>query len=256
MTPPGPPSGSRLARLILCAAALGLPACGARHIGTTAGSFLRHAREDTDPNLRYLAYAKLADPACYTQGDPQKEEAVKLLSESLHGREQSLAIRATICKSLGQIGLPSARPALLQALRDPDPLIRSEAARALGLVGTPDDATALAQVMTTDISRDCRVAAIDALASLRGADARIDLKLAEGMQNPDPAIRASSYAALRDITGQDLGEDFRPWAQLAQQRLSADAPAEGGPPITPGAQPDPSVLQAGAGAAEGTSPPR
>lgn len=238
----------RLLRLLgVCVLSVVLPGCGARHIGTTAGSFMRQARENSDPNIRYLAYTKLADPSCYTR-EGQKEEAVRLLSESLHGREHSLAIRAAICKTLGRLELPSARPALLQALRDADPLIRAEAARALGQVGTPDDTIALAQVMSTDVSRDCRVAAIDALAELGASDPRIELKLAEGMQNPDPSIRASSYRALRTISGKDLGETSGPWIELAQQRLSSETPADQTTPRMPpdGVRPDASVLPAGA----------
>ena len=33
-------------------------------IGTTAQSYLMKIRDSPDPNIRYLAYAKLASPAC------------------------------------------------------------------------------------------------------------------------------------------------------------------------------------------------
>ena len=35
---------------------------GGMAMSVYTGSFLKHARESNDPNLRYLAYTKLADP--------------------------------------------------------------------------------------------------------------------------------------------------------------------------------------------------
>ena len=37
----------------------------AQYIGTTARSFLNTIRDDPDPNVRYLAYSKLASRQCY-----------------------------------------------------------------------------------------------------------------------------------------------------------------------------------------------
>ncbi len=201
--------------------------CGVGFIGTTASSFLHRIRDSDDPNVRYLAYTKLADPNCYSN-ESEKDEAAGVLIEALNGKEQSLALRAAACRTLGELGRPAARVALIKASRDPEPLLRAEACRALGKVGTTEDATVLALMMTTDLSRDCRVAAIEALGELKPVDARIDLKLVEGMQSPDPAIRTASYGALRSITDEDLGIDFRPWQELAQGRMVAQARAASG----------------------------
>ena len=50
----------RVFRLV-AAAALALAGC-TTYVGTTAKSFLDHVRNDPDPNVRYLAYSKLASP--------------------------------------------------------------------------------------------------------------------------------------------------------------------------------------------------
>lgn len=210
--------------MALVSCAFATTGCGVGFIGTTATSFLHRIRDSEDPNVRYAAYTKLADPNCYTD-DAQKDEAAVVLAEALHGKEQSIALRAAICRTLGELGRPSAREALVKAARDGEPLIRAEACRALGRVGGDEDATVLALVMTTDQSRDCRVAAIEALGAMKPDDARIDLKLVEGMQNPDPAIRTACYGALQGITGQDLGLDYQPWQKLADSRLLAEARA-------------------------------
>src|SRR6185437_260388 len=66
-----------------------------RYIGTTAASFMRRAREDPDPNIRYLAYSKLASPRCYDD-DGQRAAAVKLLIDKLEHAKEPVASRAVI----------------------------------------------------------------------------------------------------------------------------------------------------------------
>ncbi|HEX8203319.1 MAG TPA: HEAT repeat domain-containing protein [Isosphaeraceae bacterium] len=185
--------------------------------GTTAASFLRQARENGDPNVRYRAYVKLGWPSSY-DNDEQKLEAVRVLSAALEGEKEPVAARAVICRSLGQVGRPEARPALLQAVNDPEPVVREEACRALGRVGRPEDATVLAQVMSVDTSGDCRIAAIEGLATLKAADPRIEALLVESMEHKDPGIRLASVRALKSITGQDLGIEPGSWRAFVQGR--------------------------------------
>ena len=52
------------------------------YIGTTYKSFVRQARENPDPNIRYIAYAKLGSPSIY-EDQAQKDEAVKILIAKL-----------------------------------------------------------------------------------------------------------------------------------------------------------------------------
>ena len=223
------PRRSRSTRLrvgpwTLTIAAVLLAGCGGvGFIGTTASSFLRRVRESDDPNIRYAAINRLGDPSCY-EDEGQKADAAKTLAESYLAGKDSIASRAAICRTLGQIGHPEALTALRKAALDPEPIVRAEACRALGKVGTEEDATILARIMTTDTSRDCRVAAIDGLAEMAPEDPRIGISLVEGMKNPDPAIRAASYEALQQTTGQDLGFEIDKWEELATSRLGDDAP--------------------------------
>jgi HEAT repeat protein len=196
---------------------------GVGFVGTTASSFLRHIRESEDPNVRYAAFTKLANPSCYDD-ESQKAEAVAALVEALESGRESVATRAAICRTLGSLERPEGLTALRKAALDEDPIVRTEACRALGKVGTAEDGTILARVMATDISRDCRVAAIEAMGELEQVDPRIALTLVEGMRNPDPSIRASSYEALKSITGEDLGFEVDQWEQLARSRLDESTP--------------------------------
>lgn len=201
--------------------------CGS-YVGTTAASFLRRIHEDSDPNMRYLAYAKLGSPSCY-DSEAQKEEAARILVERLEKGREPVATRAVICKTLGSLGLPVARGVILKSLNDPDAVVRIEACRALGRVGVTEDSTVLARIMATDTLEDCRVAAVEALAELKPEDPRITRVLAEAMVHPDPAIRLASVKALRAITGQDLGLEPGPWLELA-----ARSDPTAGPPSVAG----------------------
>lgn len=195
-----------------------LPGC-ANYIGTTAGSFMRVIREDADPNKRYLAYRKLSDPYCFAN-DEQKARATALLVERLARGDEPVATRAVICRTLGEIGRPEARDALVARIEDSEPIVRAEAARALGRVGTPEDAILLTRLLATDSEPDCRLASIEALGAMTTPDPRAYLVLVEGMEDEDPAIRLASWRALCSSTGQNLGITPEPWRDFARQRVA------------------------------------
>jgi HEAT repeat protein len=199
----------------------------AHYIGTTAGSFLKHAETDSDPNIRHLAYAKLADPYCYTSED-QKARAVAVLAQRLAEGREPVASRAQICRTLGVLGRDDARPALLRAVKDENALIRVEACRALGQVANPEDAGALSRVMTADMEIDCRLAAVEAIGRLKAGDPRIEEQLVLGMEHDDPAIRLASYRALRSRTGKDLGTEAAVWRE---QVVAKTGPSAGDPNV-------------------------
>ncbi len=217
-----------MAALAILATTLG--GC-AQYIGTTASSFMRHAKQDTDPNLRHLAYARLADSKCYDD-ERQKAEAVALLSARLEQKKEPIITRAVICRSLGELQHPDGREALLKACDDEHPVIRAAACRALGKIGDPDDVPVLARVMAADSDSDCRIAAIEGLGTIRTVEPRVLETLADGMENPDPAIRLASYIALQKLTKKDLGPDAAGWKTLVAKLGNAKT--------------DPIVEQAGA----------
>ena len=244
-------------RRLFCVLALALlvllpvvPTGCAQYIGTTARSFLNTIRDDPDPNVRYLAYSKLASQQCYDNAE-QKAEAVKTLVEKLQGSREPTASRAVICRTLGELGDPNARDALISAVSDPEGLVRVQACRALGKVGKPEDVTVLARIMMVDTLEDCRIAAIDGLGELKSKDPRILQMLVSGMEHDDPAIRLASLKALRNITNLDRGVDAAAWrdAVLPKSPAAPDnaAPATiaTGPPGA-GAPPDAAVAPAAA----------
>jgi hypothetical protein len=216
---------SRSLRVVLCAASLCLAQSGActPYIGTTYKSFIRQARENTDPNIRYIAYAKLGAPSLY-EDRAQKDEAVQIMVGKLEEGREPVAIRSTIIRSLGNLGDRRARAAILRGVSDTDnAVIRVEACRALGKVGLPEDATTLARIMTVDKLEDCRIAAIEGLGALKSQEPRIYQILIDGMDHEDPAIRYQCLQSLRKITEKDYGVDPEAWRHELQPILAGTA---------------------------------
>jgi HEAT repeat protein len=202
------------------------------YIGTTYKSFLRRAKEDPDPNIRYIAYAKLGSPALY-EDNVQKGEAVRALIAKFQEGREPVATRAAIIRSLGNLGDRRARDVVLKAAGDVEnPLIRVEGCRALGKIGLREDATLLARIMTIDRLEDCRIAAIESLGKLKAQDPRIYQILLDGMEHDDPAIRLECRRALREITGKDLGVDAAAWRRDLEPTIAAmsAAPAKAAAP--------------------------
>lgn len=199
------------------------PGCST-FIGTTASSFMRKARESDDPNIRYLAYGKLADLHCYDD-DRQKQEAAGLLISALDPGREPTASRAMICRTLGELRRPEARDPLLKAAEDQDATVRAEALRALGKVGAADDSTLLARVMMIDRQAECRIAAIDGLGEIKSGDPKVQALLVDNMEHSDPAIRLASLRALRKLSRRDLGVEPGPWKEYVEQLTQAQAPS-------------------------------
>jgi HEAT repeat protein len=210
---------------LACLAILVSVGC-ANYIGSTARSFLKRIEESPDPNVRHLAYRKLASPGCY-DNEEQKAEAARLLSRKLAQGKEPVASRAEICRTLGELRRPEGHEALVASIGSEESLIRAEACRALGKIGHPEDAAHLTRIMTADMDNDCRIAAIDGLGALRAADPRVCVMLAEGMEHEDPAIRLASLRALRSIVGRDLGTEPKPWKDYAEKQLAAAESATG-----------------------------
>jgi HEAT repeat protein len=212
----------RKALLLAAVAIPAAPGCTGT-VGTTAASMLRHARESNDPNIRYLAYAKLGQDRAY-DSDDQKAEASRVLSEALNSGREPVASRVVLCRTLGLLGRPEAREAILRCVNDHDePFVRAAACRALGRVGKPEDWTVLARVMAADSELDCRIAAIEGLSAMKVDDPRFDSMLADGMEDTEPAIRLASLNALRAVSNKDLGVEPGPWKKYTEERAKLAA---------------------------------
>jgi hypothetical protein len=236
---PWKPRGIRLPVWLAAGAIAALAGCST-YIGTTSKSFLRQVRTNPDPNIRYVAYARLGAPDLY-DNPADKSEVVETLVAKLQEGREPLAVRAVILRSLGDLGDRRARHAVAKAVNDPEGMIRVEACRALGKLGRPEDATTLARIMIVDNLEDCRIAAIEGIGSLKAQDSRIDRILLEGMDHEDPAIRLACYRALKQVTGKDLGNEPAAWRRELEPQSPSPAqpgtPAPGEPATSKSRQP-------------------
>jgi len=180
---------------------------------TTATSFLNQIERSPDPNERFKAYEKLASDKIY-DNNQQRARAVQVLLAGLDSNKEPVATRAVICRTLGTLGDPAARPAMIRLVRDPEVLVRTEACRSLGKLGRPEDSTVLMQMMTLDSDPDCQVAAIESLGTLKSVDPRTPDYLVRAMdENENPAIRLAALQSLRKITGKNLGVQADAWRE-------------------------------------------
>jgi hypothetical protein len=239
----------RVSRLV-AAAAVALAGC-TTYVGTTAKSFLGHVRNNPDPNVRYLAYSKLASPEAYDSPE-QKSEAAAILIDKLERGREPVATRAIICRTLGELREPKARDVLIKSVSSSEAVVKIEACRALGKVGRSEDATVLAQIMALDNLEDARIAAIEGLAELKSKDPRIFVVLLDGMEHEDPAIRLASLTALRKLTRKDYGTDPAAWRRELKPMLDAATSSPAPEPSTS----RPSAPRAPEAAAAGAERPR
>ena len=222
---PGTSWGRAVVALAAC-----LAGCGP-YLGTTSASFLRNVEKNPDPNIRYLAYSKLASPKAY-DSDDQREKASAILAHNLQQGREPTATRAMICRTLGAIGRKSALPALRMAVNDEESLVRAEACLALGKIGEPEDSLILARVMVTDNYVESRVAAIDALGMLKPKDPRVLAMLIDNMARDEQVDGAkkgvrskvgltfATRQALTAITGKDYGGDFKKWKSYLDEQIA------------------------------------
>ena len=123
-------SKTRWCGLLALIAAFAVVAGCSTYIGTTSKSFLLAAKQNTDPNIRYIAYAKLGSPSIY-ENEAQKDEAVRMLITKLEEAKEPVAVRAVIVRSLGNLGDRRARQEIIKAVNDfENAVIRVEACRA------------------------------------------------------------------------------------------------------------------------------
>ena len=118
-------------RVVLLAMCLTLARAGLAPLISAQPTKASSARrsENPDPNIRYIAYAKLGSPSIY-EDQAQKDEAVKIMIAKLDEGREPIAIRSAILRSLGNLGDRRAREAVLRGIADTDnAVIRVEACR-------------------------------------------------------------------------------------------------------------------------------
>lgn len=145
--------------------------------------------------------------------DSQRQNAY---TESLARRileEHDPRVRCEIVATAGSFDTPAAAAICRGALQDPEPRVRMQACDTWRERGGPDAVALLTARYRADSDLDVRLRALRMLGEL--ADKGAIPVLAEALENPDPAVQYRAVAALKQVSGRDLGNDVNVWRTWA-----------------------------------------
>lgn len=127
--------------------------------------------------------------------------------------EHDPRVRNAIVGIAGGFDTPAAASICRGALQDPDPAVRMRACEVWRTRGGADAVPLLAARYRADTDLDVRLRALRMLGEI-GDGAAIPV-LAEALENPDPAVQYRAVAALKEVSGRDLGNDVNAWRAWA-----------------------------------------
>lgn len=127
--------------------------------------------------------------------------------------EHDARVRAEMVAVAGEFDTASAQAICKGALQDPDERVRMKACEVWRQRGGEDAVQLLANRYRTDRELDVRLRALRMLGELEDKSA-IPV-LAEALEDPDPAVQYRAVAALKQVSGRDLGDDVNKWREWA-----------------------------------------
>jgi len=162
-------------------------------------------------SLAVEAKAAKAGPA-HQQAEFTRSLASRVLEE------HDPRVRARIVETAAEFDTPAAAAICRGGLEDPEPRVRTAACGAWRQRGGPEAVQMLAARYHADQDLDVRLRALRELGDLQNA-AAVPV-LARALEDPDPAVQYRAVAALKKVSGRDLGDDVNKWrAWAADLRL-------------------------------------
>ncbi len=162
-----------------------------------------------DQRITELAAEAKAAQAAGPAG--QTEFTQRLVTEILG--EHDARVRCRILTTAAEFDTPAAVAICKGAIQDPDEDVRMEACRVWAERGGPEALALLTARATTDAELDVRLQALRMLGELD--DDRAIPVLAKALEDPDPAVQYRAVAALKEVSGRDLGDDVNRWREWA-----------------------------------------
>ena len=127
--------------------------------------------------------------------------------------EHDPRVRSQILTVAADFDTPAAVAICKGALQDPDESVRMEACEIWARRGGPEAVALLAARSQADQELDVRLQALRMLGEL-GDDRAVPV-LAKALEDPDPAVQHRAVAALKEVSGRDLGNDVNAWRAWA-----------------------------------------
>lgn len=127
--------------------------------------------------------------------------------------EHDPRVRCEILQTAAEFDTPASVAICKGALQDPDDRVRTIACEVWGTRGGAEAVQLLSQRFQSDTELDVRLRALRMLGKLEDKDA-IPV-LAKALEDPDPAVQYRAVAALKQVSGRDLGNDVNAWRAWA-----------------------------------------
>lgn len=127
--------------------------------------------------------------------------------------EHDPRVRSGILDIAAGFDTPSAVAICKGALEDPDARVRMAACTAWRKRGGAEAVELLATRYRGDGEIDVRLRALRELGQL--GDKQAVPVLAKALEDPDPAVQYRAVAALKEVSGRDLGDDVNRWREWA-----------------------------------------
>lgn len=147
------------------------------------------------------------------EGGEERQAAFSQELAQLIVSEHDARVRASIVEIASQFEVATAGAVCEGALQDPDPRVRSAACDAWARKGGDRAVELIAARCRQETDVDVRLRAIRSLGKLKEKSA-IPV-LAQSLEDPDPAIQYRAVAALKEVSGRDLGDDVNAWREWA-----------------------------------------
>jgi HEAT repeat protein len=127
--------------------------------------------------------------------------------------EHDARVRGAMLDVVADLNTPLATAICQGAMQDPEPRVRMAACSAWAKRGGPEAVEMLAARYQTDTELDVRLRALRCLGEL--GDSKAVPVLAKALEDSDPAAQYRAVAALKKVSGRDLGDDVNKWREWA-----------------------------------------
>ena len=165
------------------------------------------------PAAKITQLKKLSAEAAKTDAQA-KHRVVEQLVAAIR-TETDAMIRGEIIRTLGDYPDPAADGVLKAALNDPDTDVRIAACESWGKRGGAEAVDLLAPLLASDVNRDVRLASARALGKIK--DQRAVAALGDALTDSDPSMQYRAVLSLKELTGQDLGNNVDRWRQYVKE---------------------------------------
>lgn len=191
--------------------------CGACVVGCASWKPFQDPHKASRDRERYgpTADQRIKELAAAAKAAATPEQRVEFTQRLVRDMlaEHDPRVRRAILETAAEFDTAEAAAICKGALEDPDERVRLAACRTWAKRGGEDAVTLLGARFRADASLDVRLEALRDLGTL-GDKAAIPV-LAQALEDADPVVQYRAVAALKKVSGRDLGNDVNAWREWA-----------------------------------------